>query len=59
MNHTLYWSVNKMVPNMYPKDVPALVAENSNQICLDNIYDDLKKVRPDLADGNKRGDKPG
>ena len=31
----------------------------SNQISLDNSYDALKKVRPDLEGGTKRGFKTG
>ena len=40
---------------MYPKDVPDLVDEKSNQTYLDNISDSLKKVWPALAGGKKRG----
>ena len=39
---------------MYPKDVPDLVADQSNQTYLDNSYDNLKKVWTNLAGGKKR-----
>ena len=42
-----------------PKCVPDLVAEKSNRASFDNSYDSLKKVRPVLAGGKKRGVKPG
>ena len=44
---------------MYPKDVPYLVSEQSNQTSLDNSYDALKKVRPALTGGKKRSVKTG
>ena len=34
---------------MYPKDVPDLVADQSNQTSRDNIFDALKNIRPLLA----------
>ena len=42
-----------------PKCVPDLVAEKSNRASFDNSYDSLKKVRPVLAGGKKRGVKTG
>ena len=44
---------------MYPNNVPDLVDDQSNPTSLDNRYDDLKKVRPDLVGGKKRVVKPG
>ena len=44
---------------MYPKDVPDLVTEKSNQTYPDNSSGDLNKVQPGLEGGNKRGVKPG
>ena len=59
MNHRSYQSVNKTVPNMYPNDVPDLVAEQSNRTSIDNSYDALKKVRIALVGGKKRVVKQG
>ena len=44
---------------MYPKYVPDLVSDHSNQIFLYNSSDALKKVWPNLAGGKKCGVKPG
>ena len=44
---------------MYPKDVPDLVADQSNQTSLDNSFDALKNIRPALAGEKKRRVKPG
>ena len=58
---------------MYPKNVPAAVAEQFNRTSLEfhpnnvpgassrkkNIYDALKKGQPSLAGGKKSGVKPG
>ena len=46
-------------PKYVPKDVPVLVAKQSNLTSLDNSYDALKKVRPSFAGCKKCGVKPG
>ena len=59
LNHRSYRSANKRGPNIYPKDVPAIVSDKSNRKSLDNSYDALNKVCSDLTGGKKRGVKPG
>ena len=44
---------------MYPKDVPYLVSDQSNQKSLDNSYDYLKNFWLALSGGKKRVVKPG
>ena len=44
---------------MYPKGVPVIVAEKSNQTSVGNSYDGIKNVWPSLEGGKKRGVKLG
>ena len=44
---------------MYPKNVPDIVADQSNQTSIDNSYDALNKFWPALLGGKKRGVKTG
>ena len=59
LNHPSYRSIKKRDPNIYPKDVPDIVADQSNQTSLDNSYDALNKFWPALSGGKKRGVKTG
>ena len=59
LNYRSYRSVKNRGPNMYPKDVPDLVANQSNQTSPDNSSDALKNVWPDLEGEEKFGVKQG
>ena len=43
---------------MYPKNVPDIVADQSNQTSINNITDAINNVCPALSGGNKHGVKP-